>query len=49
MTLADETEAYQALLEGHRAYPDDEEIAEDLDRARAAMEVAWLKHVTEAA
>lgn len=38
-------EAYQALLEGHRAHPDDDEIAEDLDRAKAAMEVAWLEHV----
>jgi predicted transcriptional regulator len=49
VTLADQTEAYQALLEGHRAHPDDDEIAEDLRRARAAMEVAWLEHVAEAA
>ena len=40
--LASETEAYQALLEGHRACPDDEELYLDMLKARAAMEVAWL-------
>jgi hypothetical protein len=40
--LASETQAYQALLEGHRARPDDEELYRDMLRARAAMEVASL-------
>jgi hypothetical protein len=40
--LASETEAYQALLEGHRGCPDDEELYLDMLKARAAMEVAWL-------
>ena len=43
MNLADETQAYQALLEGHRMDPDDEEVWEDLQKARRAMEVAWLE------
>jgi len=38
-----ETQAYQALLEGHRAYPDDEHIHEDMLKAKAAMEIAWLQ------
>lgn len=40
--LMTETIAYQALLEGHRAEPDDEEIWLDLLKAKAAMEIAWL-------
>jgi hypothetical protein len=40
--LAAETEAYQALLEGHRAYPDNEDLYLDMLKAKAAMEVAWL-------
>jgi hypothetical protein len=40
--LATETQAYQALLEGHRADPDDEELWLDLCKAKAAMEIAWL-------
>lgn len=44
-SLAEATEAYQALLEGVRAHPEDEELAEHLDKARAAMEVAWLEHL----
>lgn len=47
--LADETVAYQALLEGHRHDPDDEQLFEDLLKARATMEVAWLEQkVTKA-
>jgi hypothetical protein len=38
-----EIQAYQALLEGHRAFPDDELIYQDMLKAKAAMEVAWLK------
>ena len=41
--LALETQAYQALLEGHRAAPDDELIYEDMLKAKAAMEIAWLQ------
>jgi hypothetical protein len=44
MTIAEATETYQALLEGHRAYPDDEQIWDDLCKAKAAMEIAWLEH-----
>jgi hypothetical protein len=40
--LASETEAYQALLEGHRAWPDNEDLYLDMLKAKAAMEVAWL-------
>jgi hypothetical protein len=48
MDLASETLAYQTYLEGHRAYPDDEELYSDLQKARAAMEVAWLRFATGA-
>jgi hypothetical protein len=41
--LALETQAYQVLLEGHRAAPDDELIYQDMLKAKAAMEVAWLQ------
>jgi hypothetical protein len=42
--LAAETEAYQALLEGHRANPDDEDLYRDMLKARGAMEIAWLEN-----
>jgi hypothetical protein len=45
MTLQEATEAYQAMLEGHRAHPDDELIWEDLCKARQAMEIAWLNQI----
>lgn len=45
--LDEATEAYQVFLEGNRAHPDDELIADDLDKARAAMEVAWLEHLAD--
>jgi hypothetical protein len=41
--LALATEAFQALLEGHRAYPDDDQLFDDLRKAKAAMEQAWLE------
>lgn len=41
--LGAEIEAYQALLEAHRARPHDDELYEDLLKARAAMERAWLQ------
>jgi hypothetical protein len=41
--LALETQAYQVLLEGHRAAPDDELIFEDMLKAKATMEIAWLQ------
>jgi hypothetical protein len=40
--LPAETEAYQALLEGHRACPDNEDLYLDMLKAKAAVEVAWL-------
>lgn len=43
LDLAAETAAYQTLLEGHRADPDDELIYQDMLKAKAAMEVAWLQ------
>jgi hypothetical protein len=41
--LALETQAYQVLLEGHRAAPDDELIYQDMVKAKATMEIAWLQ------
>jgi hypothetical protein len=49
MDLAIETQAYQAYLEGHRASPDDEDLYSDLQKARAALEVAWLQFAIGAA
>jgi hypothetical protein len=43
LDLATETQAYQALLEGHRAEPDDELIYQDMLKAKASMEIAWLQ------
>jgi hypothetical protein len=43
--LAIETQAYQAFLEGHRAHPDNEDLYEDMLKAKAAMEVAWLEQL----
>lgn len=43
MTLADYTELYQAHLEAHRAYPEDEDIREMLEVAKRALEIAWLE------
>lgn len=43
LDLAIETQAYQAYLEGHRAHPDDALLHEDMGKAKAAMEVAWLQ------
>ncbi len=44
--LALETQAYQVLLEGHRADPDDELLYQDMLKAKAAMEIAWLQAST---
>jgi hypothetical protein len=43
--LASEIEAYQALLEGHRADPDDELLYQDMLKAKATMEIAWLQQL----
>jgi hypothetical protein len=43
LNLATETQAYQALLEGHRADPDNEDLYTDLQKAKATMEIAWLE------
>ncbi len=40
--LGAEIEAYQVLLEAHRARPHNDDLYEDLLKARAAMERAWL-------
>jgi hypothetical protein len=40
--LRAEIEAYQALLEGHRTDPDNQDLYSDMLKAKAAMEVAWL-------
>lgn len=44
--VSDATEAYQAMLEGVRAHPDDEQLREDFEKAKAEMERAWLAKVT---
>jgi hypothetical protein len=41
--LALETEAYQALLEAHRAEPDNDELYADMKKAEAVMETTWLR------
>lgn len=41
--LAAETCAFQSLLEGHRADPDNDELFADMKKAEAAMETAWLR------
>jgi hypothetical protein len=43
--LAIETQAYQVFLEGHRADPDNEDLYQDMLKAKAAMEVAWLEQL----
>lgn len=43
--LAHEISAYQALAEGHRMAPDDEQIYEDMLKARRQMEIAHLQHL----
>lgn len=43
LDLATETAAYQTLLEGHRADPDDDDVYRDMLKAKAAMETAWLQ------
>ena len=53
MTLEEATRQYQAELESVRSafasdYMDDEDrdvVLEDLDKARVAMETAWLERV----
>lgn len=45
MKYPEAQEAYQAYLEGHRMYPDDEDIFVDLQRARVVRDAAWQRHV----
>jgi hypothetical protein len=47
--LAIETQAYQVFLEGHRADPHNEDLYQDMLKAKAAMEVAWLKQLNDLA
>lgn len=44
MSINADSEAYQALLEGHRAHPDDENIWEQLVQAKRRLEISWLEH-----
>jgi hypothetical protein len=46
VALSDEIDAYQTYLEAVRAHPDDEELWEDLAKAKAAVEVAYLEQLT---
>jgi hypothetical protein len=46
--VALETEAFQVLLEGHRADPDNEDLHRDMLKAKAALEVAWLRALVAA-
>jgi hypothetical protein len=43
--LAQETALFQLHLERQRVRPDDEDVAEDVRRAHAAMTVAWLEEI----
>lgn len=43
VSLADEIEAYAAYLNAWMAHPDDDELTEDLEKAKRALEVAWLE------
>jgi len=43
MSLSDELDAFQTYLEAVRAHPDDDELWEDLAKAKAAVEVAYLE------
>lgn len=45
MTYSDELDAYQTYLEAVRAFPDNEELWEDLGRAKDALEVAYLENL----
>lgn len=45
MILQDEQLAYQAYLEAVRLDPDNEQLQEDLLKARRAVEVAWLERL----
>jgi hypothetical protein len=43
MILSEEISAYQTYLEGHRLDPDNELLYEDMLKAKAHMEIAWLE------
>lgn len=45
VAISDEFSAYQAYLEGARAHPEDEQLAEDLKKAQAAAERSWLEGI----
>lgn len=48
MTLAEASEAYQTMLEAHRAHPENLDLYEDMVKARAVMEIAWIEQTTRA-
>lgn len=43
MTLAEASMAWQEALEAFRRDPSDEDLQDDLEKARVAVEVAWLE------
>jgi hypothetical protein len=45
--ISHEMMAYQAMQEAHRAFPDDEDLWNDYQKAKAQMEVAWLQYKSE--
>jgi len=45
--LGELTEAYQVYVEGVRNDPDNEELYEDMLRAKTALEIAWLNELSE--
>ena len=47
MGFSEEIEAYQVYLEAVRAHPDHPELWEDLQKAKAAVEAAWLELLLE--
>jgi hypothetical protein len=48
MALSEELSAFQTYLEAVRAHPDDDELWEDLAKAKAAVEVAYLEQIRTA-
>jgi hypothetical protein len=45
VALADEIEAFAVYLNAVIAHPDDEQLWEDLAKAKTAVEVAWLEQI----
>lgn len=43
LDLGAESEAFQVMLEAHRADPDNDDLYDDYLKAKAAVETAWLE------